>query len=139
MRLNVANRLVYSPHDYPATVYHADLVQRRRTIPNNLPAVWDAHWGYLVTQKHRAGAASASSAPSYQTAVDQGWLQALAGYIRRTALSFAYLVLEPDSGDTGGILQDDWKTVDSRQAGGARAAARPAPAVTRLLPPPPCI
>ena len=44
--LKVAHRLVYSTHDYPASVF-AQPWFAAKTYPRNLPAVWKASWGYL--------------------------------------------------------------------------------------------
>ncbi len=49
MQLNVADRVVYSPHDYPASVYPQRWFSDPN-YPNNLPAVWDKNWGYLFKQ-----------------------------------------------------------------------------------------
>ncbi len=47
VELSVPNRVVYSPHDYPASIY-AQSWFSSPDYPNNLPGVWDAHWGYLA-------------------------------------------------------------------------------------------
>ena len=47
VRLNVANRLVYSAHDYPASVSDQTWFHDPG-YPTNLPGVWDAAWGFLV-------------------------------------------------------------------------------------------
>ena len=50
MRLNVANRLVYSPHEYGISVYDQQPWFDDPTFPANLPAIWDNYWGYLYKQ-----------------------------------------------------------------------------------------
>ncbi|MGZ3439921.1 MAG: glycoside hydrolase family 5 protein [Polyangia bacterium] len=109
--LNVANRVVYSAHDYPASVY-AQTWFSDPTYPNNLPGVFDQYWGYLVKQK-KAPVWVGEFGTKYQTTVDQQWLKALASYLGGNGVSFTYWCLNPDSGDTGGILQDDWMTVNT--------------------------
>ena len=47
--LDVAGRLVYSPHDYPASVY-AQPWFSDPAFPNNLPAKFDQKWGYIFKQ-----------------------------------------------------------------------------------------
>lgn len=49
VRLNVANRLVYSPHEYATSVYEQEWF-KAADFPANLPAVWDRYWGYLYKQ-----------------------------------------------------------------------------------------
>jgi endoglucanase len=111
VRLQQANRVVYSPHDYPATVYPQKWFSDP-TFPANLPAVWDTHWGYLVKNKI-APVWIGEFGTKDTDPRDQQWLRSLAGYIEGQGLSFAFWSLNPDSGDTGGILQDDWTTVNA--------------------------
>jgi endoglucanase len=40
------------------------------------------------------------------------WQRALVSYLRENNISYIYWTLNPNSGDTGGILLDDWRTVD---------------------------
>lgn len=110
VQLNVANQLVYSAHDYPASVYGQPWFSDPN-YPNNLPNVWSKHWGYLVEN---------NIAPVYigefgtldQTASDNQWFHAMAGYIGANNFSFTYWCLNPDSSDTGGLLQNDWQTIN---------------------------
>ena len=62
VRLNVANKLVYSTHDYPASV-HAQSWFSAPDYPANLPAVWDATGAICIEPTSRR-CWSASSAPS---------------------------------------------------------------------------
>jgi aryl-phospho-beta-D-glucosidase BglC (GH1 family) len=111
VRLNVANHLVYSPHDYPASVY-AQPWFYASNYPSNLAGIWDSHWGYL---------AAANTAPVLlgefgtrnQTTVDQQWFQTIASYISSRGLNFTFWSWNPNSGDTGGILKDDWRSVNT--------------------------
>jgi aryl-phospho-beta-D-glucosidase BglC (GH1 family) len=113
VRLDVARRVVYSPHDYPASIF-AQMWFADPTYPANLPDVWDTHWGYLV----RNGIAPVwigEWGTKDQTSSDQQWFHTLATYIGQHGLSFAFWSLNPDSGDTGGILADDWTTVNTEK------------------------
>ncbi len=111
VRLPVANRLVYSPHDYPASVF-AQTWFSHPTYPANLPAVWDDAWGYLA-KNATAPIWVGEFGTKNQTTVDQKWLATMASYVKTRGLSFAFWCLNPDSGDTGGILKDDWTTVNT--------------------------
>jgi len=109
VELAVPGRVVYSPHDYPASIYPQTWFSAP-DYPANLPGVWDAAWGYLPGSG--AGAILVGEfGTKYQTESDRQWLGALAGYIAANQLSFTYWSLNPNSGDTGGILADDWVTV----------------------------
>ncbi len=113
VRLSVPGRLVYSPHDYPASVYMQTWFSAS-DYPANMPGVWGDAWGYLATQNiapiwiGEFGTRLASTS-------DRQWLTSLVSYIRANNLSFAFWCLNPNSGDTGGILQDDWRTVNTEK------------------------
>ena len=52
--LNVPNKLVYSPHDYPDSVYQQPWFSDP-SYPANLPAKFAQMWGYIYQAGHRAG------------------------------------------------------------------------------------
>ena len=107
--LEVPGRVVYSPHDYPASIY-AQPWFSDPSYPANLPGLWDETWGYLVSSG-TAPVLIGELGTRLETASDRLWLETLAGYIAEHELSFTYWSLNPNSGDTGGILEDDWQTV----------------------------
>ncbi len=106
--LAVKNRVVYSPHDYPASVY-AQPWFSASGYPANLEAVWDANWGYLV-RKNIAPVLLGEFGTKLETASDRAWLDALVAYLAKTKISYAYWSFNPNSGDTGGLVADDWRT-----------------------------
>ncbi|MBA4187849.1 MAG: endoglucanase [Planctomycetaceae bacterium] len=117
VRLNTPGHLVYSPHDYPSSIYPQSWFAAAN-YPNNLEAVWDANWGYLYKQ-NIAPVLLGEFGTKYQTASDQTWLASLVNYLGATAStgqpqgpSWTYWSWNPNSGDTGGILADDWQTVN---------------------------
>lgn len=120
VQLNVANRLVYSPHDYPASVYPQSWFSDPN-YPNNLPAIWDKNWGYLF-KNNIAPVLLGEFGTKLATSSDQIWLNALVKYLQggitggslpsgQQGPSWTYWSWNPNSGDTGGILADDWRTV----------------------------
>lgn len=123
VRLNVSGRLVYSPHDYPASVYQQSWFSAPN-YPANLPSVWDANWGYLFRQG-TAPVLLGEFGTKLQTTSDQLWFQEISDYLGgdlngdgtsdltagQQGMSWTYWSWNPNSGDTGGILQDDWTTV----------------------------
>jgi endoglucanase len=113
VRLNLAGRLVYSTHDYPESVYGQQWFQDKATTgyPANLPAVWDATWGYLV-KENRAPVLVGEFGTKLELPSDQQWLQTLSGYLRSNGMSFTFWALNPNSDDTGGLLQDDWTSLN---------------------------
>jgi endoglucanase len=113
VNLTVKNRVVYSAHDYPASVSDQKWFHDAN-YPNNLPAVWHDAWGYLV-ESNIAPVWVGEFGTKLATDSDTKWLTAMAGYVKSQKLNFAYWCWNPDSGDTGGILQDDWTTVNQNK------------------------
>ena len=110
VRLYVQNRLVYSAHEYPETVYPQPWFNDSN-YPKNLPAVWDTYWGYLV-KENIAPVLIGEFGTRYETDKDRQWLQTFQGYIQQNRPSWTFWSLNPDSGDTGGLLRDDWTSVN---------------------------
>jgi endoglucanase len=113
VRLNVANRLVYSAHDYATSVFPQPWFSDP-TFPENLQAIWDRNWGYL----HRTNVAPVlmgEFGTTLRDPRDQVWLQRLMAYLGTGVggISFTFWSWNPNSGDTGGILNDDWTTVNT--------------------------
>jgi endoglucanase len=112
VRLNVANRLVYSAHDYPSSVA-AQSWFNDPTYPSNLPGVWNHFWGYLK-QSRTAPVLVGEFGSRLATTSDQQWFDALVSYLGTGSGGFdwTFWSWNPNSGDTGGILNDDWVTVN---------------------------
>lgn len=110
VRLDVPNRLVYSPHDYPSSVYPQPWFNDP-AYPNNLPAVWDKYWGYLH-HSNTAPVLIGEFGSRLGSASDIAWFNKLADYIRGNGLHWTFWSLNPNSGDTGGLYQHDWKTIE---------------------------
>ncbi len=117
VNLSVQNRLVYSVHEYPASVAPPGVTPRPwytdANYPNNLPQVWGTHWGYIQKQGI-APVWVGEFGTKLQTDADRQWLTTLVQYLGTGSggINWTYWAWNPDSQDTGGILEDDWKTVD---------------------------
>jgi len=112
VQLNVPNRLVYSAHDYPSSVSQQSWFNDPN-YPNNLPNVWQTHWGYLY-KNNVAPVWVGEFGTKLQSTSDQQWLSALVSYLGKgaTGVNWTFWSWNPNSGDTGGILNDDWTTVN---------------------------
>lgn len=106
--LKVKNRVVYSPHEYPSSVFDQPWFHDKR-YPENLRAVWDKQWGYIVT-KNIAPVFVGEFGTKLQTSSDKKWLSKFVGYLKDRRISWGYWSFNPNSGDTGGLLKDDWFT-----------------------------
>ncbi|MEV6793394.1 cellulase family glycosylhydrolase [Streptomyces sp. NPDC051320] len=121
VELDVAHRVVYSAHDYATSVSQQPWFTDP-SFPANMPGVWDKYWGYVFKQ-NIAPVWIGEFGTTLQPAVDRQWLSALADYLRPTAeygadsFSWTFWSWNPNSGDTGGILKDDWSTVDTVKDG----------------------
>jgi len=81
-----------------------------------MPAIWDKYWGYLYKQ-NIAPLMMGEFGSTLANPVDKVWLQNLMRYTGTGAggMSFTYWAWNPNSGDTGGIVQDDWVTVNQEK------------------------
>lgn len=112
VNLKIPHKLVYSAHDYGPGVYDQEWFKDRQ-FPANLPAVWDRHWGYLVKQNIAPVILGEFGGKSVDPKDREGlWQRTLFQYLRDNGISFTYWAFNPNSGDTGGILQDDWQSVN---------------------------
>ena len=135
--LKGSNKLVYSMHDYPASVY-AQPWFNAANYPRNLSGVWDEHFGYIF-KNNTAPLLLGEFGSKLQTPVDRQWLDKLTDYIDgdfdlngtndltagNQGISWTFWSFNPNSGDTGGILRDDWTTVDQTKLGYLRASMAP--------------
>lgn len=112
VRLIDPTKLVYSTHEYANSVFHQRWFDDP-TFPANLPAIWDQSWGYLM-KENIAPVLLGEFGSTFADPKDVQWLQTLLPYLGTgsTGMSFTYWSWNPNSGDTGGILNDDWATVN---------------------------
>jgi len=117
---DTANQLVYSVHDYPPSMagfgWFSD-----PSYPNNMPSVWTDAWGHLV-QSDTAPVLVGEFGSKLATSQDTAWLNKIADYMDGDwngdgksdlasgdqGVSWTYWAWSPGSGDTGGILNDDY-------------------------------
>lgn len=143
VRLSQPNRVVYSPHEYGQSVGQQSwLAYDGQTLPANWPmnlySVWRSHWGFIVEDGIAPvwigefggkfgtnGAGELGIAPHAE--YECQWLYHLELYMNgdfdgdgdsdlpatSAGISFCYWAFNPNSGDTGGIVQDDWTTAQA--------------------------
>jgi len=114
VQLNVANRLVYSPHEYGISVFDRQPWFKDPTFPANLPAIWDRYWGKIVKQ-NVAPIMVGEFGSTLANPLDVQWLTSLMSYITSNGMSFTFWAWNPNSGDTGGIALDDWYSINQQK------------------------
>lgn len=127
--LAIDNKLVYSAHDYPNSVYAQPWFQGSN-FAADLPAKFDQMWGYIFKE---------GIAPVYigefgtklVDPKDAPWLEAITSYLSgdldnngthdlpagQKGVSWTFWSWNPNSSDTGGILANDWRTVNQDKMG----------------------
>ncbi|ALG73945.1 endoglucanase [Azospirillum thiophilum] len=124
VEFDVPNKLVYSPHAYGQSVFDFSWLQDAN-FPNNLPAQYDSMWGYIY-KNNIAPVLLGEFGGHMTSSAEQSWGNALIKYMNgdwnldgtsdiaagQQGMSWTYWAWTPESGDVGGLLQDDYKTVD---------------------------
>ncbi len=110
-----AGNLVYSPHEYGSGVFMQTWFSDP-TFPNNMAAIWDDHF-YFIKKQNIAPLLFGEfgikeSEAANPSSIDYKWLTTFMAYTGKDC-SWTFWCMNPNSGDTGGILQDDWVTVNT--------------------------
>jgi len=111
IRLAQRDKLVYSAHDYGPGVYPQSWFAVA-DYPRNLPAIWRRHWAYLPADGIAPVLVGEFGGRSMGHDPEGTWQRSLVDFLKASGLSYTYWSWNPDSGDTGGILEDDWTTID---------------------------
>jgi endoglucanase len=117
VQLSRPDKLVYSAHDYGPEVYDQSWFQ----VPNpadlaqTLPAIWQKHWAYLQQQGTAPVLLGEFGGRSTGQDAEGVWQRTLVAFLHLHGISYIYWAWNADAGDTGGILQDDWTTVNQNQ------------------------
>lgn len=142
INLVIPNRLVYSVHEYGISVGEQTWLAKDDVLPTgwpyNLYSVWHDHWGYIFEQNiapifiGEVGGkfgidGNGNITDRRNSQLETQWIYHLQQYMdghfdgdnnrqlddHDLGISFAYWSINPNSGDTGGLLQDDWVTEQS--------------------------
>jgi endoglucanase len=109
------DQLVYSPHDYGPLVFEQPWFNKPFDKNTLTADVWRPNWLYI----HEDGTAPLLigewGGRLGQDARQDRWMTALRDLIVEHRLHQTFWVLNPNSGDTGGLLLDDWKTWDEQK------------------------
>ncbi|MBR6044670.1 MAG: cellulase family glycosylhydrolase [Ruminococcus sp.] len=105
------NKLVYSPHDYGPTVYEQPWFKGNYSYDSLMKDCWKDNWLYIHT---------GNTAPlligewgGFMTQPNLKWMTYMRQLIKTYHLNHTFWCLNANSGDTGGLLLDnftDWDT-----------------------------
>lgn len=112
VRLSRPEKLVYSPHEYGPGVYNQPWFAER-TFPYNLYYRWETGFNYIASENIAPILVGEFGGRYVDQISKEGiWQQQFVNYIQKHQLSFTYWSWNPNSDDTGGILQDDWQSIN---------------------------
>ena len=111
LSLTRPDRLVYAPHAYPPSVFDQPSFHEG-DYPANLPARWDTDWGYLQ-REGLAPVLLGEFGSKLKTKADRQWMTTMVDHLNELGMSYGYWALNPDSSDTGGLLEDDWTSAEN--------------------------
>ena len=108
------NKLVFSPHVYGPDVYlHS--YHNSPSYPSNMFSIWDTHFGFLHTVKNE-NVVIGEFGGMYGTGnpKDIQYQDTLVEYLKaRKMCNSFYWTWNANSGDTNGILNLDWQTINT--------------------------
>ena len=111
VRLSQPDKLVYSAHEYGPEIYFQRWF-RSPHLQRSLTETWQSHWAYLQHEGVAPVLLGEFGGRSMGSDVAGRWQRDLVRYVKTYDINYTYWSWTPDSGDTGGILKDDWKTID---------------------------
>ncbi|MGN0485231.1 MAG: glycoside hydrolase family 9 protein [Lachnospiraceae bacterium] len=104
-------QVVYSPHDYGPLVYQQTWFNKKFTVKSLRKDYWYDSWGYLV-EKKKAPLLIGEWGGLLDGKDNEKWMKLLSQYMNQYNMSHTFWCINPNSGDTGGLLQNDWKSWD---------------------------
>lgn len=108
------DQLVYSPHDYGPLVHLQPWFKGEFDRESLERDVWDPNWLYLH-KENTAPLLIGEWGGFMDGGPNEKWMLALRSLITDRRLSHTFWVLNPNSGDTGGLLGYDWASWDEEK------------------------
>lgn len=105
------DQIVYSPHDYGPAVYEQTWFEGDFDTESLLDDYWYDTWAYINDQEIAPlfmGEWGGYIGDGYED--NEKWMELLRDYMIENHISHTFWCLNPNSGDTGGLLSDDWTT-----------------------------
>jgi len=107
------NKLVYSPHDYGPTVYKQPWFEGNYTFDSLMKDCWRDNWFYI----HETNTAPLLIGEwgGFMREPNLTWMTYMRQLIKQNKLNHTFWCFNANSGDTGGLVLDDFKTWDEEK------------------------
>jgi endoglucanase len=114
VRLSRPDKLVYSAHDYGPSVFDEPWfrVSNPADLAQTLPGIWQKHWAYLQQDGSAPVLMGEFGGPSMGQDTEGVWQRTLITFLKTNHINYTYWAWNADAGDTGGILNGDWTTLN---------------------------
>ncbi|HOQ37442.1 MAG TPA: cellulase family glycosylhydrolase [Acetivibrio sp.] len=110
------SQIVYSPHDYGPSVYAQTWFDKDFTTQTLLDDYWYDTWAYINDQGI-APLLIGEWGGHMDGGKNQKWMTLLRDYMIENRIHHTFWCINPNSGDTGGLVGNDWKTWDEEKYG----------------------
>ncbi len=107
------NKLVYSPHDYGPTVYEQPWFQGGYTFDSLMKDCWRDNW-FFIKQKNIAPLLIGEWG-GFMREPNLTWMTYMRRLIKENHLNHTFWCLNANSGDTGGLLTDNFTDWDEEK------------------------
>lgn len=107
------DKLVYSPHDYGPTVYEQPWFQGGYTYESLMKDCWRDNWFYI--QEDDIAPLLIGEWGGFMREPNLTWMTYVRQLIKTYHLNHTFWCLNANSGDTGGLLLDDFTTWDQEK------------------------
>ena len=94
---------MYSPHDYGPSVYDQVWFQKKFTTETLLDDYWRDTWAY-INEENIAPLLIGEWGGHMDKGDNQKWMELLRDYMIANHINHTFWCLNPNSGDTGGLL-----------------------------------
>ncbi len=110
------SQIVYSPHDYGPSVYAQTWFDKDFTTETLLKDYWYDTWAYIEAE-NIAPLLIGEWGGHMDGDKNQKWMTLLRDYMIDNHINHTFWCLNPNSGDTGGLLSYDFTTWDAEKYG----------------------
>ncbi len=107
------NKLVYSPHDYGPSVYQQPWFQGGYNFNSLYNDCWYDNWFYI--QKEGVAPLLIGEWGGFMTEPNITWMTYLRKLIKDNKINHTFWCFNSNSGDTGGLVKDDFTTWDTEK------------------------